>query len=181
MSQLASQLDLNTLHSLSRTCRQFRANLLQYRDQLIRHTLHCEFEHADLGARLGSRLREAATNFQGSRQLTSGRVGKCARDMVAECQRCGTVVCRVWCLNMKARTSADRRAELHHQTAAYAVPASPPPPTLSHLLQGSSAAPDSLQAAPIGFEHNAVAPSFSEYASSPVRRRQAPSFHSSGL
>ncbi|KAF2682996.1 hypothetical protein K458DRAFT_488211 [Lentithecium fluviatile CBS 122367] len=78
--QLARQLDLNTLHDLSRTCRQFRANLLEYRDQLVKHTLHCENED-------GAGVRQ-------DRQLTSGRVGKCARDMVGECQRCSTVVCR---------------------------------------------------------------------------------------
>ena len=95
--QLASQLDLNTLHDLSRTCRQFRANLLEYRNQLVRHTLHCEFEHDVDGTRLGAHLQQARGSPQASRQLTSGRmvVGKCARDMVAECQRCATVVCRV--------------------------------------------------------------------------------------
>lgn len=92
--QLASQLDLNTLHDLSRTCRQFRANLLEYRSQLVKHTLHCCNEHVDLGAKLGARLREARSNFDSGRQLTSGRVGKCARDMVGDCQRCGVVVCR---------------------------------------------------------------------------------------
>ncbi|PVI04966.1 hypothetical protein DM02DRAFT_555414 [Periconia macrospinosa] len=92
--QLASQLDLNSLHDLSRTCRQFRANLLEYRDQLIKHTLRCENEDADAGALLGSRIMEARASFQSSRQLTSGRVGKCARDMVGECQRCARVVCR---------------------------------------------------------------------------------------
>jgi hypothetical protein len=95
VSQLGRQIDLNTLHDLSRTCRQFRANLLEYRNQLIRHTLHCESEEADLGARLGTRLLEAQVSFRSSRQLTSGRMGKCARDMVGECQRCGSVVCRV--------------------------------------------------------------------------------------
>lgn len=95
--QLASQLDLNTMHDLSRTCRQFRANLLESRDQLIRHTLHCEFEDDAAGTRLGVRLQEARGSPRSARQLTSGRVvlGKCARDMVAECQRCATVVCRV--------------------------------------------------------------------------------------
>ena len=43
-------LDLNTLHDLSRTCRQFRANLLEYRHQLIRHTLHCCHEDDDADA-----------------------------------------------------------------------------------------------------------------------------------
>lgn len=95
MSQLARQLDLNDLHSLSRACRQFRANLLEYRDQLVRHTLHCAFDADDLGSRLGARLLEAQANFIAGRTLTSGRVAKCARDMVAECQRCATTVCRV--------------------------------------------------------------------------------------
>ncbi|KAF2475397.1 uncharacterized protein BDR25DRAFT_102316 [Lindgomyces ingoldianus] len=96
--QLASQLDLNTLHDLSRTCRQFRANLLEYRDQLIKHTLHCANEDPGVGIRLVQGLRQSLETWEQEtqlpRQLTSGRVGKCARDMVGECQRCGTVVCR---------------------------------------------------------------------------------------
>ncbi|KAF2010754.1 hypothetical protein BU24DRAFT_398750 [Aaosphaeria arxii CBS 175.79] len=87
--QLASQLDLNTLHNLSRTCRQFRANLLEYRDQLIRHTLHCDLETAELKTDHTLRVRDVY-----SRQHTTGKVGQCARDMVGECQRCASVVCR---------------------------------------------------------------------------------------
>jgi len=92
VSQLAAQLDLNTLHDLSRTCRQFRANLLEYRSQLVKHTLHCENEDDDLSEKLGSRLQEGRHVLES--RLTTGRVGKCARDMVGDCQRCGTVVCR---------------------------------------------------------------------------------------
>ncbi|KAF2008128.1 hypothetical protein P154DRAFT_453585 [Amniculicola lignicola CBS 123094] len=92
--QLASQLDLNTMHNLSRTCRQFRANLLEYRDQLIKRTMHCVFEDADMGTRLAWRLQEGRGRFAETRTLTSGKIGRCARDMVGECQRCGTVVCR---------------------------------------------------------------------------------------
>ncbi|KAF2704730.1 hypothetical protein K504DRAFT_460991 [Pleomassaria siparia CBS 279.74] len=88
-SQLASQLDLNTLHDLSRTCRQFRANLLEYRDQLVKNSLHCEMDDLEPGTTLP--WREASTS---GRQLTSGRISRCARDMVNECRRCGTVVCR---------------------------------------------------------------------------------------
>jgi hypothetical protein len=84
--QLAGQLDLNSLHDLSRSCRQFRANLLEYRHQLVRHTLHCVNEDGDGAAR-----SMAKSPFQ----LTSGKVGRCARDMVGECQRCAAVVCRV--------------------------------------------------------------------------------------
>ncbi|KAF2729293.1 hypothetical protein EJ04DRAFT_546390 [Polyplosphaeria fusca] len=92
--RLASQLDLNSLHDLSRTCRQFRANLLEYRHELVKLSLHCINEDATVGSKLAWKLRESHTNFSSSRQLTSGKVGKCARDMVAECQRCGDVVCR---------------------------------------------------------------------------------------
>ncbi|KAF2119494.1 hypothetical protein BDV96DRAFT_346951 [Lophiotrema nucula] len=92
--QLASQLDLNSLHDLSRTCRQFRANLLEYRDQLVKQSLRCSREDEDLGSKLAMKLRESHSHFSSARQLTSGKIGKCARDMVDECQRCGTVVCR---------------------------------------------------------------------------------------
>ncbi|KAH8712057.1 hypothetical protein GQ44DRAFT_565707, partial [Phaeosphaeriaceae sp. PMI808] len=87
--QIASHLDLNALHDLSRTCRQFRANLLEYRDQLVKHTLHCCNEEHDVSVQ-----PRIAASCSPSRRLTSGRVGKCARDMVGECQRCATVVCR---------------------------------------------------------------------------------------
>ncbi|KAG9646715.1 hypothetical protein KCU64_g10420, partial [Aureobasidium melanogenum] len=42
ISEIARHLDLNSLHDLSRTCRQFRANLLQHRRQLIPQTLRCK-------------------------------------------------------------------------------------------------------------------------------------------
>ena len=93
MSQLASQLDLNTLHNLSRTCRQFRANLLEYRKQLVKHTLHCVNEDPEKGEQVAE--HEQRLRHEYGRQLTSGRIGKCARDMVGECQRCANVVCRV--------------------------------------------------------------------------------------
>src|SRR5271156_5691068 len=39
ISEIASMIDLNTLDNLSRTCRQTRENLLQFRKQLIDRTL----------------------------------------------------------------------------------------------------------------------------------------------
>ena len=95
-SQLAKHLDLNTLHSLSLTCRQFRANLLQFRSQLIKHTLRCADEDLPLGTRLADRLRESHQTWKAGQagRITSGKVGRCARDKVAECRRCGKVVCR---------------------------------------------------------------------------------------
>lgn len=103
--QLARQLDLNDLHDLSLTCRQFRVNLLQYRDQLIKQTLRCTNESRTMGPRLADRMRQSreawhdrggAISLMGSGRIQSGRFGSCARDMVAECRRCGEVVCRVW-------------------------------------------------------------------------------------
>lgn len=98
---LAGHLDLNSLHDLSRTCRQFRANLLQCRKQLIAQSLRCSKEDEDRSSTLADRLREArlawrtngGSSYAG--RITSGKVGKCARDLVAECRNCATVVCRV--------------------------------------------------------------------------------------
>ncbi|KAK7535221.1 uncharacterized protein J3D65DRAFT_604622 [Phyllosticta citribraziliensis] len=96
VTQLASLLDLNTLHDLSRTCRQFRANLLQYRNQLVTQSLKCSSEQLP-GAAAGSDPRQAPNGADGrlGERITSGKIGKCARDMVGECRRCSVVVCRL--------------------------------------------------------------------------------------
>ncbi|KAF2753439.1 hypothetical protein EJ05DRAFT_490136 [Pseudovirgaria hyperparasitica] len=100
VSQLASQIDLNTLHDLSRTCRQFRANLLQYRRQLVTQTLRCANEDQPVNASLADRFRESHSAWVGqslgsySHRITSGKIGQCARDMVGDCRRCGKIVCR---------------------------------------------------------------------------------------
>lgn len=100
VSQLACLLDLNTLHDLSRTCRQFRANLLQYRTMLKTLTLCCENDFSDLTALSNGVNHDSAgprvyrTNKSSSR-FTSGKVGPCARDMVGECRKCSKIVCRV--------------------------------------------------------------------------------------
>ncbi|KAL8804424.1 MAG: hypothetical protein Q9223_005810 [Gallowayella weberi] len=85
VTQLTQYIDLNTLHALSRTCRQFRANLLQYRTRLVQQTLHC-----------GNESTPGPFDDHYSRRsvLVSGRVSPCARDMVSDCRRCGRIVCR---------------------------------------------------------------------------------------
>lgn len=98
ISQMTHSLDLNDLDALSRTCRQFRANLLLFRKQLIKQTLRCGNEDtssiaAPRTASNGTR-RLSGTYVTNYRRMTSGRVGACARDMVAGCRRCGSVVCR---------------------------------------------------------------------------------------
>ncbi|KAI5245122.1 hypothetical protein E4T42_06887 [Aureobasidium subglaciale] len=67
-------------------------------------TLRCESESPLIpaGGKLGNFFRETEDGNwnthgpEGMRipRLTSGRVGACARDMVGECRRCGSVVCR---------------------------------------------------------------------------------------
>lgn len=116
VKEIARAVDLNTLHALSRTCRQFRANLMPFRHQLIKQTLRCENEYVmtlsdmldDRTSSLPSSVRTvlrllnttrgnaAATGPDDRRgHLTSGKIGMCARDMVGECRRCSKVVCRV--------------------------------------------------------------------------------------
>ncbi|KAI0911269.1 hypothetical protein F4823DRAFT_314365 [Ustulina deusta] len=86
---IVSWLDLNTLDNLSRTCRQIRENLLQYRGPLVTHTMHCYKEQRPL---------EPEDNEMNWYYMTINesyrRKGSCARDMVSECRRCARPVCR---------------------------------------------------------------------------------------
>ncbi|KAI2624979.1 hypothetical protein GGR54DRAFT_594365 [Hypoxylon sp. NC1633] len=95
---IASSIDLNTLHNLSRTCRQVRRALLQYRSTVLPHTLHCVNEDEPIDPERTFRYRARAGNWyymeDGRTGNYNGKSGSCARDMVAECRRCGTAVCR---------------------------------------------------------------------------------------
>ncbi|KAG4223441.1 hypothetical protein PC116_g28093 [Phytophthora cactorum] len=96
---IASSIDLNTLDNLSRTCRQVHQALLQYRSSILAHTLHCVNEDVPVDPEDTFRYRARAGNWyymeDGRTGDYNGKSGNCARDMVAECRRCGTVVCRV--------------------------------------------------------------------------------------
>lgn len=96
---IASHIDLNTLDALSITCRQIRANLLQFRTQLLTSTLHCVNEDVELDPDHTLRYRARAADWYfveaGGDAAGAGKVGDCARDLVGGCRRCGTVVCRV--------------------------------------------------------------------------------------
>ncbi|TVY55816.1 hypothetical protein LCER1_G005120 [Lachnellula cervina] len=95
---IASHLDLNTLDALSLTCRQVRANLLQFRTQLLSTTLRCsnEYIQSDPERTLRYRARSADWYFVevGRNRAGTGKVGQCARDLVGGCRRCGDVICR---------------------------------------------------------------------------------------
>lgn len=96
---VVSCLDLNALDNLSRTCRQVRVALLQYRSSLVGHTLHCVNEEVALDPEDTMRYRARASNLFYMEEIGSGsyngKSGQCARDMVSECRRCASVVCRV--------------------------------------------------------------------------------------
>ncbi|KAB8248315.1 hypothetical protein BDV35DRAFT_379167 [Aspergillus flavus] len=105
VKEIARSVDLNTLHALSRTCRQFHANLALYRHQLVKQTLRCENEYIETLSDLlrsgtpipdsvKSVIRLLSQEARSSGRLTAGKVAKCARDMVGECRRCSKVVCR---------------------------------------------------------------------------------------
>lgn len=96
---VASFIDQNTLDSLSRTCRQIRAGLLQFRKPLLASTLRCCNEELPVQSEETLRFRARAGNWlymeDQARTSLDTKAGECARDMVAGCRRCGTVVCRV--------------------------------------------------------------------------------------
>lgn len=116
--RLAEYLDLTDLDSLSSTCRAVRESLIQFAHQLKQHSLKCTFEHdekeeeTDYTLALQLSLEDELTlgsgngpafpvniysNSQPSWQSAlglSGKISRCARDLVAPCRRCGTVVCR---------------------------------------------------------------------------------------
>lgn len=106
VKEIARAVDLNTLHALSRTCRQFHVNLAPFRHQLVRETLRCENEYIEtvvemldgravINGSVKSVLRLLSQGNSEPGRMTRGKVGKCARDMVGECRRCNKVVCRV--------------------------------------------------------------------------------------
>jgi len=96
---IAAWIDLNTLDNLSRTCRSIRQGLLQYRKMLLVSTLHCSNEDLPVDREDTLRYRARAGNWfymqDIGRSNYTGKSGECARDLVSECRRCGTVVCRV--------------------------------------------------------------------------------------
>ncbi|KAK3377890.1 hypothetical protein B0H63DRAFT_229184 [Podospora didyma] len=98
IASVAANIDLNTLDNLSRTCRQIREGLLQYRKVLLASTLHCSNDHLPVDPEETLRYRAAASNWfymeDAGRSRGTAKAGQCARDLVKECRRCGTVVCR---------------------------------------------------------------------------------------
>lgn len=106
VSALASQLDLNDVDSLSRTCRGIHDSLLQNRSILLKSSLHCSNEHLPVDPESTLRYRARAGNWYYMEDTSrsaqyNGKSGSCARDMVAQCRKCATIVCRVSELHMR--------------------------------------------------------------------------------
>jgi hypothetical protein len=77
-----------------------REGLLQYRKTLLVSTLRCCNEDLPVDPEDTLRYRARAGNWyyaEDTARTTSynGKSGQCARDLVSECRRCGTVICRV--------------------------------------------------------------------------------------
>lgn len=132
IKEIASHFDLNSLDALSSTCRQVRANLLQYRNQLIQSTLHCENENIKFVQECSYRSPFIAS---GHLSISAG-ARKCARDFVGPCQRCSRVVCRVSLLfeNKEVR-DAHQNVELRDETSSTSSSALPPPSDVQNMLQ----------------------------------------------
>lgn len=79
------------------TCRQVRSTLLQFRNQLRRVSLRCRNEVMMTSRLVNLDIPVRVTNLMMILESLEncGTFGKCARDMVAECQRCSAIVCRV--------------------------------------------------------------------------------------
>ena len=96
---IVSCIDLTTLDNLSRTCRQVREALLEYRKVLLISSLRCCNDELPPGREETQRYRVRAGNWyymeDTGRTCYYGKSGCCARDLVTECRRCGNVVCRV--------------------------------------------------------------------------------------
>ncbi|KLU84874.1 hypothetical protein MAPG_03908 [Magnaporthiopsis poae ATCC 64411] len=83
---IAASLDLNSIDSLARTCRQARAALIQYRSILIKSSLRCVNEPLPVDPEQTLRYRARAGNWyymeDTSRTSYGGKPGDCARDLV---------------------------------------------------------------------------------------------------
>jgi len=93
---IVSNIDLNTLDSLARSSFYIHASLLQSRCVLISSTLRCVHESAPIDASETLRYRARAGNwfYMEDGRSYNGKSGHCARDLVGQCRRCETVICR---------------------------------------------------------------------------------------
>ena len=155
------------------TCRQVRANIFPYRRELVRRTVRCDRDDDDDG--LPPPEAEFAVHISDVRQAQvgggGGRVkvvrlltkGRCARDLVGECRRCGRMTCRV-CIRLYNRSErfigADRALvsvqELHHKVTFVEHARRSSSPSMSYMCYGPADLPHASIIGPSGDASAAV-------------------------
>ncbi|PHH81074.1 hypothetical protein CDD80_3356 [Ophiocordyceps camponoti-rufipedis] len=92
---VASNIDLNTLDALARSCRSLHDSLIQYRRGLLAATLRCSNETSPVNRDDLLRYRARASNWHylDNGRSFNGKSGSCAHDFVQACRRCGVVNC----------------------------------------------------------------------------------------
>jgi hypothetical protein len=93
---IVASIDLNTLDALARTSRRIHDALIQYRTGLIAATLRCANTGVAFDPSETFRFRARAGNwfYMEDGRNYNGKAGHCATDLVSECRRCATVICR---------------------------------------------------------------------------------------
>ena len=95
---VVGSIDQTDLDSLARTCRGIRAGLLQHLAILPSRTLRCAHDQAAREPEATPLFRTRSSNWPymvDDTRRHHGKAYRCARDMVAPCRRCDSVVCRV--------------------------------------------------------------------------------------
>ncbi|KAI3536887.1 hypothetical protein CABS01_06024 [Colletotrichum abscissum] len=130
---IAEHIDLNTLDSLARTSRQVRQGLLQYRSILLSSTLHCSNEAVPVDPESTFRFRARAGNwyYMEDGRNYNGKSGSCARDLVTECRRCKTVVCR----NCAIKPPASNALRERHRRLCQCCTKAPIATFVNHALE----------------------------------------------
>lgn len=136
---LSSHLDLNDLYSLSLTCRSIYNSLTQYASRLKSNSLRCIFDSYPLLSDLlatqltttadadSPRAQASNTNVTESWNVphhppysshtgptsrrSQSKICSCARDLVKECRRCETIVCR----NCASKSPSNRFLRERHR------------------------------------------------------------------
>lgn len=148
VSALVSQLDLNDVDSLSRTCRGVHDSLLQNRPVLLRSTIRCSNDDVPVDPESTLRYRARAGNWYYMEDTSrcaqyNGKSGSCARDMVASCRKCATIICRVsldfpqLCFVRVCPGLTALRAELCDKAASPSGSSRQTPPSLPRLSKVS--------------------------------------------
>lgn len=180
---LSAHLDLNDLHSLSLTSRSIHQSLSQYARRLKTISLRCTFDSQpllsdlrkaleptdSLSTHLDSRAAENEIHLTQPGQLSSAfKISGCARDLVADCRRCGTVICR----NCVAKAPSNRYlGDRHRRLCRICIDA----PLAAHLqpIQNDTTLHDTPPSSKAGSNRSTRSSSGSSFEDAPDRLEPA--------